>query len=153
MCVVFLSLDEKLIIFWLENNLQMPFRVLFSGLQTNWASCPLGSNSFRVTVNNTGSINFYSFTNVATFLPLQFPLASISEVSWQLEKDFQLDVFLFEEFDQVEGFYLLWKCNDWKCEFIEPIWDNFSNGCIVSIGSNWSISQTNSCWSDEKFKQ
>ena len=54
----------------------------FSGAQTNWAFCPLGSNSFRVTVNNTGSFNFYSVNNVATFLPLPFPLASLSDVSW-----------------------------------------------------------------------
>lgn len=55
---------------------------LFSGLQTNWAFCPLGSNSFRVTVNNTGSFSFYSVNNLATFLPLQFPLASLSDVSF-----------------------------------------------------------------------
>jgi len=59
------------------------FYFYFSGLQTNWTFCPLGSQSFRVTINNTGSLNFYSISNVATFLPLQFPLALIPDVSFE----------------------------------------------------------------------
>jgi hypothetical protein len=55
----------------------------FSGLQTSWTFCPLGSRSFEITINNTGSINFYSISNVATLLPLQFPLAAIPDVSFE----------------------------------------------------------------------
>jgi hypothetical protein len=54
----------------------------FSGLQTNWTICPLGSKAFQVTINTTGSINFYLIPNAAALLPLQFPLTSIADVSF-----------------------------------------------------------------------
>ncbi|CAF4983069.1 unnamed protein product, partial [Rotaria sp. Silwood1] len=52
---------------------------VYSGLQANWTFCPLGSQSFRVTINNIDSLNFHLISNASTFLPLQFPLALISD--------------------------------------------------------------------------
>ncbi|CAF1204774.1 unnamed protein product [Adineta ricciae] len=52
---------------------------VYSGLQTNWTYCPLGSRSFRTMINNTGLVNFHSLTDVAPFLPFQFPLISIPD--------------------------------------------------------------------------
>jgi hypothetical protein len=42
----------------------------------------LGSKAFQVTINTTGSINFYLIPNAAALLPLQFPLTSIADVSF-----------------------------------------------------------------------
>jgi hypothetical protein len=76
--------NKKLIFFLFEINIKKWLYFFHSsGLQAIWTICPLGSNSLRVTINNLGTLNFYSLSNVATLLPLQFPLPLISDVSFQ----------------------------------------------------------------------
>ncbi|CAF4664359.1 unnamed protein product [Rotaria sp. Silwood1] len=65
---------------------------VYSGLQANWTFCPLGSQSFRVTINNIDSLNFHLISNASTFLPLQFPLALISDNSISIK------IFIFYDY-------------------------------------------------------
>ncbi|CAF0762583.1 unnamed protein product [Rotaria sp. Silwood1] len=65
---------------------------VYSGLQANWTFCPLGSQSFRVTINNSDSLNFHLISNASTFLPLQFPLALISDNSISIK------IFIFYDY-------------------------------------------------------
>ncbi|CAF3380446.1 unnamed protein product [Rotaria sp. Silwood1] len=69
-----------------------PVIYIRSGLQANWTFCPLGSQSFRVTINNIDSLNFHLISNASTFLPLQFPLALISDNSISIK------IFIFYDY-------------------------------------------------------
>ncbi|CAF3582391.1 unnamed protein product [Rotaria sordida] len=74
---------------------------VYSGLQTNWTFCPLGSKSFRVTINNTNSLNFHLISNAAIFLPLQFPLALISD------NTISIKIFIFYDYMSTGNFTLI----------------------------------------------
>ena len=76
--------------------------LLFSDLQANWTFCPLGSRSFRITINNTDSFNYHLIPSAATFFPLQFPLILISDVCYEFSSFFVNIIFhyLFDFFSE-----------------------------------------------------
>ncbi|CAF2104402.1 unnamed protein product [Rotaria magnacalcarata] len=74
---------------------------VYSGLQTNWTFCPLGSKSFRLAVNYSDSLNFYLTSDASTFLPLQFPLVLMSDNSISIK------IFIFYDYINIGNFTLI----------------------------------------------